>query len=45
MLQEMSQWCLREETLKAANALLVNLGIFAYPPEKVYFSILQLAWA
>src|SRR5215510_4514031 len=24
MLQEMSQWCLREETLKAANALLVN---------------------
>ena len=24
MLQEMSQWCLREDTLKAANALLVN---------------------
>ena len=24
MLQEMSQWCLREETLKAANARLVN---------------------
>jgi hypothetical protein len=24
MLQEMSQWCLREETLKAANAILVN---------------------
>jgi len=24
MLQEMSQWCVREETLKAANALLVN---------------------
>ena len=24
MLQDMSQWCLREETLKAANALLVN---------------------
>jgi TnpA family transposase len=24
MLQEMSQWCLREETLKTANALLVN---------------------
>ena len=21
------------------------MGIFAYPPEKVYFSILQLAWA
>jgi TnpA family transposase len=24
MLQEMSQWCLREETLKTANAILVN---------------------
>jgi TnpA family transposase len=24
MLQDMSQWCLREETLKAANAILVN---------------------
>lgn len=24
MLQEMSQWCVREDTLKAANALLVN---------------------
>ena len=24
MLQEMSQWCLREDTLKAANAILVN---------------------
>jgi len=24
MLQDMSQWCLREDTLKAANALLVN---------------------
>jgi Tn3 transposase DDE domain len=24
MLQEMSQWCLREETLTAANAILVN---------------------
>src|SRR5437899_9402190 len=25
MLQTMSQWCLREETLQAANALLVNV--------------------
>jgi len=24
MLQEMSQWCLRTETLKAANAIVVN---------------------
>ena len=24
MLQDMSQWCLREDTLKAANAILVN---------------------